>query len=147
MLVLNLRVYLTRSGSLLYLKGLLSPDLYYKNNTSGVEQELHTLPEHLSSSQVFSGVHVAQSLVFFVVFCRSLFVLFLSFLWPNTDRRQQVEDYVIVLAILRLTASDFPFGIFKLFLPATILLCYKYNCCSHIKPGPGWLNELSSWIT
>jgi hypothetical protein len=29
-----------------------------------VEQELHTLPEHLSSPPVFSGVRVTRSLVF-----------------------------------------------------------------------------------
>jgi len=33
-----------------------------------VEQELPTIPEHLSSSLVFSEVRVAQSLVFCVVF-------------------------------------------------------------------------------
>jgi hypothetical protein len=38
------------------------------------EQELTTLPEHLSSLPVFSGVHVTQSLVL-CVFCRSLFIL------------------------------------------------------------------------
>ena len=32
-----------------------------------VEQELLTLPDHLSSSPVFCRVHVAQSLVFYVV--------------------------------------------------------------------------------
>jgi hypothetical protein len=37
-------------------------------------------PEHLSSSSLFSGIHVAQSLGFCVVFCARLFiVLFLSF--------------------------------------------------------------------
>ena len=35
-----------------------------------VEQELPALPEHLSSSAVFSRVRVARSLVFCVVFCR-----------------------------------------------------------------------------
>jgi hypothetical protein len=40
-----------------------------------VEQELLTFPDHLSSSQVFSGVRVARSLVLCVMFCRSLFVL------------------------------------------------------------------------
>ena len=42
-----------------------------------VEQELPTLPEHLSSPPplVFSGVRVIQSLVLCVMFCRSLFVL------------------------------------------------------------------------
>jgi hypothetical protein len=43
-----------------------------------VDHELLTLPEHLWSPQVFCGVRVARSLVFCVVFCRSLFVL-LSF--------------------------------------------------------------------
>ena len=43
-----------------------------------IEQELPTLPEHLSSPQVFSGVRVTLSLVFCVMFCRLLFVL-LSF--------------------------------------------------------------------
>ena len=32
-----------------------------------VEQEVHTLPEHLSSFQVFSGVHVTRSLVYVYV--------------------------------------------------------------------------------
>jgi len=50
----------------------------------------------------FSGVRVAGSLVFSVMFCISLFVLFLL---------------VFVLSvILGFTASDYPFGIFKLFL-------------------------------
>jgi len=34
--------------------------------------------EHPSSPPVLSGVRVSQSLVFCVVFCKSLFVLFLS---------------------------------------------------------------------
>ena len=39
-----------------------------------VEQEL---PEHLRSPPVFSGVRVDRFLVFCIVFCTSLFVLFL----------------------------------------------------------------------
>ena len=54
-----------------------------------VEQELPTLPEHLSSPPVLSRVRVTRSLVL-RVFCRSLFVLWFT-------------DY------------DYPFGIFKLF--------------------------------
>jgi hypothetical protein len=42
-----------------------------------VEQELLTFLEHLSSPWFFSGVCVTRSLVFCVMFCRSLFVLFL----------------------------------------------------------------------
>ena len=47
-----------------------------------VEQVLPTLPEHLRSPPVFSGVCVTRSLVFCVVFCRSLFVLLSLFTWP-----------------------------------------------------------------
>ena len=43
------------------------------------------------------GVHVARSLLLGVVFCRSLFVLFL-------------------LSVLQFKTSDLPFGVFKLFL-------------------------------
>jgi hypothetical protein len=52
-----------------------------KSNTTAaqqrhVEQELITLPEHLSSPSDFDGVFVSRSIAFFVVFCRSLFVCF-----------------------------------------------------------------------
>ena len=47
-----------------------------------VEQELFTLPEHLSSPPVFSGVRVTRSIVLYVMFCRSLFVLLYFFFWP-----------------------------------------------------------------
>jgi hypothetical protein len=51
-----------------------------------VEQEWPTLPEHLSSLPVFSGVCVAWSIIFCVVFCRLLFVLWsLSDLWFMTS--------------------------------------------------------------
>ena len=59
---------------------------------SHVEQELPTLPEHLSSPQIFSRVRVARYLVFCVMFCRSLVVPIISecldyhklflFFWP-----------------------------------------------------------------
>ena len=39
------------------------------------EQKVFTLPEHLSSLPGFSDIHAARSLVFCVMFCRSLFVL------------------------------------------------------------------------
>ena len=43
---------------------------------------LRTLPEHMSSSHVFSGVPVVRSLVFCVMCCRSLFVLLSCLVWP-----------------------------------------------------------------
>ena len=58
-----------------------------------MEQELPTLPEHLISPPVFSVVCVAQSLVFCVVFCRSLFVLFLL--------------AIVLWVLLRFTGSDY----------------------------------------
>jgi hypothetical protein len=42
-----------------------------------VEQELLSLPEHMSLHPVFSLVRVARSLVLCVVHCGSLFVFFL----------------------------------------------------------------------
>ena len=47
-----------------------------------VEQELLTLPEHMSSYPVFSGVRVSRSLVLCVVFCKSLFVFLYFIFWP-----------------------------------------------------------------
>ena len=47
-----------------------------------VEQELPTLPQHTSSRPLFSGVRVAQILVFCVVFCRSLFAHLSLYLSP-----------------------------------------------------------------
>jgi hypothetical protein len=58
----------------------------------------------MSSPTVFSGVHVALSLVFCVLFCILLFVFFSFFF------------LTIVLSVhLRLTGSDYPFGIFNKF--------------------------------
>ena len=68
-----------------------------------VEQELNTLPEHLSSPPVFSGIRVTRSLVLYICFvdrCLS-FVLFLL--------------AIVLSVLLQYTDSDSPFGIFKLF--------------------------------
>ena len=50
-------------------------------------------------------VRVAQSLVFCVVFCRSLFVLLFLF-----------HLSIVLFVFVRYTASNYPFHIFKLFL-------------------------------
>jgi hypothetical protein len=49
-----------------------------------VKQELLTLPEHLSSPLVFSGVHSSCYSIFsfMCMFCRSFFVLLYFFCWP-----------------------------------------------------------------
>ena len=61
-----------------------------------VEQELPTLPEHLSSPPYFSGFYV---FVLQLVIC--LFVLFLL--------------AIVLSVLLRVTDSNYPFCIFKLF--------------------------------
>jgi hypothetical protein len=94
---------------------------------------------YLSSFLFFSGVRVTRSLVFSVVFCRSLFVVFSSpCLWqsellPSLGVRRlssvnfshQVSDagsgeplvvLAITLSVLRFTSSDYLFAIFNLFL-------------------------------
>ena len=74
------------------------------------EQELLTLPEHLSSPPDFSVARVARSLVFCVVFCRSLLGLWSFFL------------LTIVLSVhLQFSASYYSFGIFKIFLRKTVI--------------------------
>jgi hypothetical protein len=61
-----------------------------------VEQELLTLLDHLSSSPVFSGVRVTRSLVLFICY---VFLL-----------------AIVLSVLLRYMDSDYPFGIFRLFL-------------------------------
>jgi hypothetical protein len=61
-----------------------------------VEQELVTLLEAPEFIPLFNGVHITKSMVFCVVFCRSLCVL-LSFAH-------------CILVVFRLTASNYPFG-------------------------------------
>jgi hypothetical protein len=60
-----------------------------------VEQELLILSEFIP---VFSGVRVAQSFVLCIIVCPFVFFLL-----------------AIVLSVLRFTAADYLFGIFKIF--------------------------------
>ena len=56
--------------------------LFYRITGCPVEQELPTIPEHPYSPSVLSGVRVARSLVYCVVFCRSAFALLYFFFRP-----------------------------------------------------------------
>jgi hypothetical protein len=84
-----------------------------------VEQELFTLLKHPNSPPIFvSGVHVSQSLVFCVVFYRSLFVLLLT----------------IVLSVHWFMTSDYPFDhcivcsfIYDFWLPFWPLYCLSID--------------------
>ena len=67
-----------------------------------VDQEMLTLPEHLSSPPVFGGVRATRSLVSYVCFadrCVSFCAFSLAILWS---------------VLLRYTDSDYSFGIFKM---------------------------------
>ena len=70
----------------------------------------------------FSGVRAALSLVFCVLLCRLLFVLYLlaivlSVLYLLAIVLSVLYRLAIVLSVLlRVTDSDYPFGIFKLFI-------------------------------
>ena len=88
-----------------------SPDVRVTRRMPLVAQELSTLSEHLSSPPVFIEVRVTRSLVLCVMLCRSLVVLFLL---------------AIVLSVLRLTDSDYSFGIFKLFLNLRLHICNQW---------------------
>jgi len=61
-----------------YLELYGSPSMQRFLRVPHVEYELLTIPEHMSSPPVFSGVRAARSYVFCVVICISFFVL-LSF--------------------------------------------------------------------
>ena len=68
-----------------------------------MDQELLTLPQHLRSSPVFSGVRVTRSLVLYVCFvdrCLSFCTFLLA---------------IVLSVLLRYTHSGCPFDIFKLF--------------------------------
>ena len=88
------------------------PRRHLIRRVSLVEQELLTLPEHLSSPPVFSGVRVTRSLVLYVCFvdrylsfCTFVICPFVLFLLA-----------IVLSVLLRYMDSDCPFGIFKLFL-------------------------------
>jgi len=80
---------------------LSTPPVFIGVGVPYVQQELFTLPWHLSTPPVFIGVGVGRSLVFYTRLCRSLFVL-----WSFLE---------FVVSVLRFAASDYPVGIFKLF--------------------------------
>jgi hypothetical protein len=69
-----------------------------------VEREL-TIPEPYSSTSVFSRVRVAQSLIFCIVFCRPLFVVF-----PFVNVLSVLPFVNVLSVLLRLTSSGYTSG-------------------------------------
>jgi hypothetical protein len=87
-----------------------------------LEQKLLTIPEHLSSPLYLSGVRIAQSFDFCVVFCR-----------PNVACILGIYFLLYGLYFLELQLrTDFPFGIFKPFLNNTTAILSSENCKSEI---------------
>lgn len=76
--------------------------------------ELFTLPQHLSSPLDLSGVR-ARSLVFFVMFCRYVFVLFLL---------------MFVLSVHRFTSSEFSLWYLQAYLTPLYFKMMTYCNCS-----------------
>ena len=72
---------------------------YNKSSTTGATSGalLPTIPEHPSSSPIFKGVRVAQSLVFCVVFCISLFSYFLTFHCLTFDSQIRITPLVSLI--------------------------------------------------
>ena len=65
---------------------------------------------------IYRGIKVhciVQSLVFSVAFCRSLLFRFPFLFWP-----------LYILFVLRFSATDYPFGILKLFLKKKLHISY-----------------------
>ena len=79
------------------------------------------------TEDLVSGVRVPQSFIFCVVICRPLFVF--------------CSSLGIVLSVLRIAASDYPIGLFKLSFNNTLLFIYlcliqksdTYNALHHFQ--------------
>ena len=98
----------------------------FTRRVSLVEQELLTLPEHLSSSPVFSGVRVIRSLVLYVScvdrylsFCTFSFAIVLSFLLR----------YTILIAPLVSSSSSIETIQYHALLHCHIIICSDLVVC------------------
>jgi hypothetical protein len=96
-----------------------------------VEQELLTLPEHLSLPPGFSGVRVTRSLALCVCYVWSLFVLLYFFFWPL----RCLFFFDIQILITHLVSSNSSclnlriFSFSRIFVILNLLL--KYEKCWH----------------
>ena len=92
-----------------------------------VKQELLSLPEHLSSIPVFSDARVTQTFVFWIVFCRLLFVLLSIFFWSLCCLSFFDLQILITPWYLQNPYSKFlwPWNL--------IFLTFEYDFCTHIQ--------------
>ena len=80
------------------------------NHSNMTGATCRTGTDYTSVARFLNEIQVDLSLVFCVMFCRLVFVLCLL---------------VIVLSVLRLPASNYPFGIFKLFFTIAVQMVEK----------------------
>ena len=120
-----------------------------------MEQKLLTLPEHLGSPPVLSGVRVTRSLVlcvcfvdrclFFVSFCPlcllSFNVRMLIMVFSNSSYIFMKASDIALSVLLRYMDSDYPVGIFKLFLHAIVSFFYR-KCLHTMKDGEDYHNNV-----
>jgi len=98
-----------------------SPEIFW---VPLVEQELLTLPEHLSSSLVFSGVRVTRSLVLCVCFvdrCLS----FCPFSFVHCVVCPSIYGFWLLLWYL--TDSGYPFGILRILVTPLVSSNSSYS--------------------
>ena len=97
-----------------------------------MEQELFTLPEHLSSIQVFSGVRVTWSLVFCEVLYRSLFVLLSLFAWLLSCLHFFYLRILITLLVSSSSSYWFQYVLYSTFLLAFLFLYFLFSLFQYI---------------
>ena len=97
-----------------------------------MKQELPTLPEHMSSSTVISGVHVARSFVFYIVFCRSLFVLS-SFLLLAIVL-SVLFQWILITYLVSPNSSYPPIVIYKFVLKSAVISACQRGLVCHCPP-------------
>ena len=98
-----------------------------------MEQELLTLPEHLSSPPGFSGFRGTLSWVLCILFCRSLFVLLSFFCWPLCYLSFFVvwiliTDYWLLITPLVSSNSSWWLIVFAPFLLLIFILSFCNTC-------------------
>jgi len=101
----------------------------FTSNTMGGTSGAGTTANLCRNTWVFCGVHIAKSWVFSVVFCRSLFVILLLLAIVLSVHLLFV---IILPVLLRFMASEYSFGVFKLFF-------LEYRCLFFIVLSLYWL--------
>ena len=88
------------------------------------EQEMLTLPEHTSPPSVFSGFRVARSLVFCVMFCRSLFVLLCLFVCLLRDLSFDLRSLIIPIIPVVFSTFSYRSPCIRSLYGEVIILCF-----------------------